>query len=105
MLLKLAKNIEYEMGREPDSHFRPRPIDIDILLYGDQEVDTLDLLIPHSRLTTRAFVLIPLLEIDSYLTHPASLRPLKDYLDAIEPTQIVERIIDAGDIAGRLEKS
>ena len=105
LLLKTVKDIEYEMGREPDSHFRPRPIDIDILLFGEQEVDTLDLLIPHSRLTSRAFVLIPLLEIDPYLTHPTTFRPLKEYLDEIEPSQKVERIINAGDVAGKLEES
>lgn len=104
-LLKAVKSIEYEMGREPNSHFRPRPIDIDILLYGDQEVDTLELLIPHSRLTSRAFVLIPLLELNPDLTHPTSFKPLKKCLDEIEPSQKVERIIDAGVIAGELEKS
>lgn len=59
-LFKAVKAIEYAIGREPNSHFQPRPIDIDILLYGDLEIDLLDLVIPHARLTKRTFVLLPL---------------------------------------------
>ncbi len=95
-LLKAVKMIEFAMGREPDSHFQPRPIDIDILLYGDLEVDTLELMIPHSRLSSRSFVLIPLLEINPDQIHPISFKPLKEYLAEIDPPQKVERIIDAG---------
>lgn len=101
-LLAEVKRIEYELGREPNSHFRPRPIDIDILLYGDSEIDSLDLLIPHSRLGRRAFVLIPLLEINQEITHPTSFRLLKEYLDEIGDSQKVERVIDAGEFAGKL---
>jgi 2-amino-4-hydroxy-6-hydroxymethyldihydropteridine diphosphokinase len=104
-LLEVVKKIEYEMGREPNSHFKPRPIDIDILLYGDSEIDTLDLLIPHSRLARRAFVLIPLLEINPHITHPTSFRSLKDYLDEIGESQKVERVIDAGDFARKPSES
>ncbi len=99
-LLLKAKEIEYMMGRQPNSHFKPRPIDIDILLYGDSEINTLELMIPHSRLTKRAFVLVPLLELNSELTHPVSFEPLKQHLDHIADSQKVERIIDAGEFAG-----
>lgn len=98
-LLKAVKTIEADMGRPPDSHFQPRLIDIDILLYGNAEIDTLDLLIPHSRLTRRAFVLVPLLEMNPELIHPISFKPLREYLIEIKPLQKVERVIDAGDIA------
>ena len=104
-LLSEVKKIEYGMGREPNNHFRPRPIDIDILLYGDSEIDTLDLLIPHSRLARRAFVLIPLLEINPDITHPTSFRSLKEYLDEIGGSQKVERVINAGDFTGKLSES
>jgi 2-amino-4-hydroxy-6-hydroxymethyldihydropteridine diphosphokinase len=103
-LLATLKKIEYEMGREPNSHFKPRPIDLDILIYGDSEVDTLDLLIPHSRLTKRAFVLIPLLEINPDLIHPTSFRPLTEYLRELGDSQKVERVADAGDITGESQK-
>lgn len=104
-LLDEVKKIEYAMGREPNSHFQPRPIDIDILLYGDSEIDSLDLLVPHSRLGRRAFVLIPLLEINPDLIHPTSFRPIKEYLEKIGDTQKVERVMNAGDFARELQKS
>jgi len=103
-ILKRAKEIEYTMGREPNSHFKPRPIDIDILLYGDSEIDTLELMIPHSRLTKRSFVLTPLLELEPELIHPTSFKPLKEYLADIADSQKVERIINAGDFAGKPQK-
>jgi 2-amino-4-hydroxy-6-hydroxymethyldihydropteridine diphosphokinase len=92
------------MGREPNSHFKPRPIDIDILIYGDSEIDTLDLLIPHSRLAKRAFVLIPLLEINPDLIHPTSFKPLAEYLKELGDSQKVERVQNAGDFAGEPQK-
>jgi 2-amino-4-hydroxy-6-hydroxymethyldihydropteridine diphosphokinase len=96
-LLEVAKNIEYAMGREPYSHYMPRNIDIDILTFGDSEVDSLDLRIPHSRLTRRAFVLVPLLELKPDMVHPTSFRPLREYLEELGDSQKVERVPDAGD--------
>lgn len=95
-LLNAIKSIERELGRQPDTHFQARPIDIDILLYGELEIDSLDLIIPHSRLTGRAFVLIPLQEINPNLLHPVTFKRLEDYIKQIYPPQNVERVIDAG---------
>ena len=55
-LLILAKGIELKLGRAPGTSNAPRPIDIDILLYGDQVIKTRDLVIPHPRLTERALI-------------------------------------------------
>jgi len=104
-LLEAVKLIEADMKRPPDNHFQPRPIDIDILLYGSAEIDSLDLMIPHSRLTKRAFVLTPLLEMNPELVHPVSFKLLKEYLIEIKPPQKVERIVDAGDIAKSSKKN
>jgi len=104
-LLKTIKGIEYELGREPNTHLLPRPIDIDILLYGDLEVDSLDLMVPHSRLTKRAFVLVPLMELNSELIHPITRLPLKGYLDKIQPPQNIKKVIDAGQLFKRTEKN
>ncbi|MFC2062942.1 2-amino-4-hydroxy-6-hydroxymethyldihydropteridine diphosphokinase [Chloroflexota bacterium] len=76
-LLTLLKAIESKLGRLPNTSGEPRPIDIDILFYGEQVIDTPDLAIPHPRLTERAFVLIPLAEIAPELTHPASGKSIK----------------------------
>lgn len=97
-LLRTTQEIEARLGREPGSHLLPRPIDIDILLYGGLEVDSLELRIPHSRLTVRAFVLIPLLELDETLIHPVTRIPLSKYLADIRPPQKVQKIIDAAEL-------
>lgn len=104
LLLETIKDVESELGREPDSHFLPRPIDIDILLFSDLEIDSLELMIPHSRMTKRAFVLVPLLEISPDLIHPKSLKPFKEYLAEIEPAQRVEKMIDAAELFERAEE-
>lgn len=69
-LLLLAKEIETRMGRTPSFRNAPRPIDIDILFYDDQIVASKNLAIPHPRLHSRAFVLLPLAEIAPNLVHP-----------------------------------
>ena len=68
-LLTLAKGIETKLGRTGKSN-DPRPIDVDILFYGDQVIETPELVIPHPRLHERAFILIPLAEIAPELVHP-----------------------------------
>lgn len=62
-LLSVCLAIERELGRVRTVRWGPRTIDIDLLLYGNQEKDEPQLTIPHPRLTERAFVLIPLLDI------------------------------------------
>jgi 2-amino-4-hydroxy-6-hydroxymethyldihydropteridine diphosphokinase len=64
-LLARALAVERRFGRVRDSglRFGPRPLDIDILLYGDLRIDDGVLTIPHPRMLERAFVLIPLVEI------------------------------------------
>ncbi len=69
-LLALVKSIETDMGRVPSRPKGPRTIDIDILIAGRIILRTLDLTIPHPRLATRNFVLIPLLEIAPGAVHP-----------------------------------
>ena len=62
-LLKFAKEIEINMGRVATFRNGPRLIDIDILLYGDLQFNTPELIIPHPRMPERGFVLVPLAEI------------------------------------------
>ena len=62
-LLKRCQAIEAEMGRVRKRHWGPRIIDVDILLYGEQEIDEPDLAVPHPRIRDRAFVLAPLADI------------------------------------------
>lgn len=69
-LLRALHELELEFGRERPFRNAPRTLDLDILLYGKQTVDTEELTVPHPRLTQRAFVLIPLLQLDPLLTIP-----------------------------------
>jgi len=89
-LLALAKGIEGKMGRRGKSG-EPRTIDIDILLYGDTVMETPDLVIPHPRMTERAFVLVPLAEIDPDLVHPVSGKTVTEMKKAIREEQGVFR--------------
>lgn len=70
-LLRHLKNIEHVVGRRPGPRWGPRPIDLDLLIYDDQVVDSEFLTLPHPRLTERAFVLVPLAEIAPDLRHPS----------------------------------
>jgi pantoate--beta-alanine ligase len=63
-LLSVLKAIEGEAGRDPRApRNSPRVIDLDILLFGDEEIDTRDLVVPHPRLWEREFVATPLAEL------------------------------------------
>jgi 2-amino-4-hydroxy-6-hydroxymethyldihydropteridine diphosphokinase len=63
-LLKAVKSVEREGGRVATRRWGPRAIDVDILFFGDQEVDEPDLVIPHPRIKQRPFVLQSLDELD-----------------------------------------
>jgi 2-amino-4-hydroxy-6-hydroxymethyldihydropteridine diphosphokinase len=66
-LLEIAKRLEDQAGRVPGERWGPRPLDVDVLLVGDDEVDEPDLVVPHPRLYERAFVMVPLADLDPML--------------------------------------
>ena len=74
-LLEACKRVEAERGRSLDApRHSPRPLDVDLLLLGDLELSTDRLTLPHREVTTRRFVLVPLLELDPELTLPDGTR-------------------------------
>jgi 2-amino-4-hydroxy-6-hydroxymethyldihydropteridine diphosphokinase len=82
-LLDAAKAVERELGREPGGvRHGPRPIDVDVLLLGDLEFSSERLTLPHREVTSRRFVLEPLLELDPELSLPGGAR-LADSLDGV----------------------
>jgi len=92
-LLVLAKGIESKMGRVGKTG-QPRIIDIDILLYGNITMNTPDLVIPHPRMTRRAFVLVPLAEIAPDLVLPGDGRTIKELREAMKEVQGVFKLDD-----------
>jgi len=64
-LLEACLQIEREMGRTRGERWGPRVIDVDVLTYGDDEIDEPGLQIPHPRMHERGFVLAPLLELSA----------------------------------------
>jgi len=86
-LLERIKAVEQEMGRRPGLRYGPRLIDIDILFYGDITLDCPHLQIPHPRLHQRAFVLIPLAELDPSLVHPGCDSTVADLARCVDGKQ------------------
>jgi 2-amino-4-hydroxy-6-hydroxymethyldihydropteridine diphosphokinase len=78
--------IERRLGRvrHAASRYGPRTIDLDLILYGDLVVDTEDLRVPHPEMHRRAFVLVPLAEIEPRLVHPTLGLTVTELLAKIE---------------------
>ena len=90
-LLAACKAVEREQGREPGGpRHGPRPIDVDLLALGDAAYTSERLSLPHAEVTSRRFVLVPLLELDPELTLPDGTH-LRDALAALGPGQDVQR--------------
>ncbi len=97
-LLTTIKAIEAKLGRRVSFPNAPRPIDIDILFYDDEIVNNPDLIIPHPRLSQRAFVLIPLVEISPDFIHPRTHTTIKEMLSSIGNSQGVRKWAEASEI-------
>lgn len=72
-LLKLVKDIERRLGRIDTTHWAPRIIDIDILMWGTQQINTEELVIPHYGLYDRPFALWPIMDLYSNWDYPREL--------------------------------
>lgn len=83
--------IEYVLGRTRDVHMGPRTIDLDLLIFQDQLIATDFLALPHPRLTTRLFVLVPLAELVPNLIHPVLEKPISELLVETEDRSSVTR--------------
>src|SRR5215467_5642925 len=91
-LLAAILALEREMGRHRTQYKGPRPIDIDILLFGNSIVATADLIVPHPAMQDRRFVLEPLNEIAPDLRHPKLQRTIRELRDALPPGEVVRRL-------------
>jgi len=64
-LLEACLRVEREMGRERTERWGPRVIDVDVLTFGEERIDEPGLEVPHPRMHERAFVIVPLLELEA----------------------------------------
>ena len=87
-LLDAAHRVEERLGRVRKERWGARSIDIDVLLFDEETIDESDLVVPHPRLTQRAFVLLPLLELvaDPVLPDGTRLRDLRVSTDGVAPS-------------------
>lgn len=99
-VLDAVQQIERELGRNRAAEtlekastgmrYVSRPVDIDIMFYNDEVIDTERLTIPHPRLAEREFALVPLCEIDRNRRHPVSGLTVGEMLDALRTRQTSE---------------
>lgn len=92
-LLRYLQQIEKAAGRETSYRNAPRQLDLDLLLFGDERIDSERLTVPHPRMLQRAFVLVPLAEIAPGMVSAAQLRAVSH--------QSIELQGELGDVASR----
>ena len=90
-LLVKCQNIEQTLGRnrEKETRWGERPIDIDIIFYGKEIINTQFLTVPHKHMHKRAFVLVPLLELVPDFVHPVSNKTVSELYDDLEDVEDV----------------
>ena len=96
-LLHALQAIEHAAGRQRPYRNAPRTLDLDILWFGDQAIDTPELTVPHPRMAERAFVLRPLADLAPQRVSAAALQAVA--------SQAIERLRDAGWADGVVEAS
>jgi 2-amino-4-hydroxy-6-hydroxymethyldihydropteridine diphosphokinase len=87
-LLAYFKKIEHDLGRKATFLYGPRTIDLDILFYNDLVLKLDDLTIPHPRIAERAFVLVPLFDLNPDLVHPEHGQSVREIMFDLDTNNI-----------------
>lgn len=95
-----ATEAAFGRDRAAEQRWGPRVLDLDVLLYGDEQIDTADLVVPHPRLAERAFVLVPLLEVFPGGELPDGRR-LTRCLSALAPIEGIDLFVRMEETPGR----
>ena len=90
MMARLLR-IEYALGRTRDIRMGPRTIDLDLLIFKEQKMETEFLTVPHPRMALRRFVLVPLNELAPSLIHPVLGKPIGELLTQTKDRSTVRR--------------
>jgi 2-amino-4-hydroxy-6-hydroxymethyldihydropteridine diphosphokinase len=87
-LLEVGRRVEARLGRVRKERWGARTIDVDVLLFDEEEIQEEDLVVPHPRLSQRAFVLLPLLELvpDPVLPDGTRLTDLRVDTEGVAPS-------------------
>lgn len=91
-LFLFLKSIEKKAGRIKRERWAPRELDLDILFYDDIIYNKNELIIPHSGVIERDFVLVPLIEIEPHLIHPILKVELSELLKELKTKNILNKI-------------
>lgn len=97
-LLRALRLIEAQMGSRKSFAKGPRLMDLDVLLYGTETIDTPELQVPHPRMLDRKFVLVPLAEIAPTLRHPTWKSGVTQLLATTSDHSQVRKSLDASSI-------
>lgn len=91
-LLYFLQGIEKKLARDKKGTWGPRTIDLDILFYNDQKLESPQLTLPHPLLHKRGFVLFPLKEIAPYLIHPIFNKTISQFFDSMSDDKRVIKL-------------
>lgn len=90
-LLDVLHEMENAAGRERKIHWGPRTLDVDILLYDDLIMDTRELVIPHSDMHNREFVLAPMVQLAPWKRHPLKHKSMKELYEELKEKSMTEK--------------